>query len=177
MPTKIKVKKSNKKTKNNKSAVNVLIIAVCVVVLGVVGYNVLKNHTSLFSNDSAQAEEKASPEELQYTAAEKATAEAEPEAGTITIWSNTQNVTLKVCRYHAAGGWRVRMTAFKSTNSARSINVYNVSRSSRIARLVLTRDARTNETSYGTATTGYIKFVIAEFNTQRMLKFKTLHIC
>lgn len=177
MPTKTKVKKSAKNNKNNKSVMSVLLVAVCVIVLAVLGYTFLKNYTSFFNNDSAQAEEKASPEQLAYTPAEQAAADAEPEAGIVTVFSNYQNVTAKACRYHAGGFWRVRVVASKSTNSARTLDVYNVSRGTRFLRMVLYRDSRAFEPQYGTATTGYIKFVIAETRAQKMFKFKTLQIC
>ncbi len=167
--------KSNVKKKSNKNAVNFLNVAVCVLVLGVVGYTVLKSHTSLFSNNSAQAEEKATSKELEFTPAEKAAADAEPEASITTVL-NQGGIKVSACRIQGYV-WNVEVTGSRTIGAKRNIIVINVNHSKVIAKIDLQRQPWTTGAYYGRTQSGYIKFLVGQTGAYRVLKFKTLAVC
>lgn len=148
-----------------------LIVVVVIGALGFYAFNSIKDRSS-----QAESGEKATPEQLAFTPAEKAAADAEPEASRTTIF-NQNGVNLRVCRYPRDGWWGINMAGFKTIDAERRIIVFNVNRNRWTTKFVLQRSDRSQTSHYGQTKSGYIKFLVGQTGAYRVLKFNTLAVC
>lgn len=160
------------------SHVEMLIALVVVLAVGGIGFytfNSIKDRSS-----QAETVEKATPEQMAFTPAEKAAADAEPEASASNIFSNRGGVYLRACRTKPPGwnDWAVSTSGYKNTGAARTIITINVNRNRVIDKEDLKRtDYRFSAARYGQTKSGYIKFLIGQTGAYKVLKFNSLAVC